>query len=433
MAINTLIMGAAGRDFHNFLTYFKNNKQYNVKCFTANQIPGISGKKFPKELSGSLYKNGIKIYDETELPYLIKSKKIELCVLSYSDLSNNEVMEKIAYVQTLGCDFMILGPDTTQLKSKKPIISVTAVRTGCGKSQITRHISKILSDKKIKHSIIRHPMPYGILKNQIFQKFKSFRDLNKYDLTIEEREEFEKHLENGATVYCGIDYKKILNDAEKNSSIIIWDGGNNDFEFYNSDLKIVVLDPLRKDNEIDYYPGLTNLMRADIAIINKINSANKTQINNCINNIKLKNKKAKIIMTESIYDTPRTNKKNILVIEDGPTTTHGNMSYGVAYLAAKKLNKNIIKPKKYASGYYKKIYENYKNLEYIIPAIGYNTNQIKDLKNMINKIKPDAIFSGSPIDIKKLLNLDIEVFNINYKIKDNKGIIKRYITTYLNK
>lgn len=433
MAINTLIMGAAGRDFHNFLTYFKNNKQYNVKCFTANQIPGISGKKFPKELSGSLYKNGISIYDEKDLPKLIISKKIELCVLSYSDLSNSEVMNKVAYIQSLGCDFMLLGPNSTQIKSKRPVISVTAVRTGCGKSQVTSHISKLLQDKKIKHAIIRHPMPYGILKNQIYQKFENLSDLNKYQLTIEEREEFEKHLENGAIVYCGIDYDKIIKDAEKNSSLIIWDGGNNDFEFYKSDLKIVVLDPLRENNELNYYPGLTNLIRADIAIINKINSSNKKQIDNCVNNIKQKNKNCKIILTESIYELPKTNKKNILVIEDGPTTTHGNMNYGVAFLAAKKLNKKIINPKKFATGYYKEVYKKYNNLENIIPAIGYSKNQIIDLKNIINKIKPEAIFSGSPINIKKLLNLNYEVFDINYKIRDKNNLIKKNIYSFIRR
>ncbi len=276
-------------------------------------------------------------------------------------------------------------------------------------------------------------MPYGILKNQIYQKFENLSDLNKYELTIEEREEFEKHLENGAIVYCGIDYDKIIKDAEKNSSLIIWDGGNNDFEFYKSDLKIVVLDPLRENNELNYYPGLTNLIRADIAIINKINSSNKKQINNCINNIKQKNKNCKIILTESIYELPKTNKKNILVIEDGPTTTHGNMNYGVAFLAAKKLNKKIINPKKFATGYYKEVYKKYNNLENIIPAIGYSKNQIIDLKNIINKIKPDAIFSGSPINIKKLLNLNYEVFDINYKIRDKNNLIKKNIYSFIRR
>jgi len=433
--LRTLILGAAGRDFHNFNVYFKENNLYKVLAFTAEQIPDISERKYPALLSGKKYPRGIPIYSEKHLVDLIKKLKIDVCVLSYSDLSNQEVMMKAAIVQSEGADFYLLGPKSTQLKSRKKIISICAVRTGSGKSQVTDYIGDILTNRKIKYTVVRHPMPYGNLSMQDVQIFETYDDLAKNKTTIEEREEYEPHLTKCRTVLAGIDYKKILKEAEKRSQIILWDGGNNDLPFFESDLHIVIVDPLRQNHELLFYPGLTNLIMADIVIINKENSATKKQIENSIKNIKKVNPKAKIIHSDSIIELDTKVKPNskAIVVEDGPTTTHGGMNYGAGWIMAKKLKLNILQPSKFAVGSLKKIYSKYTNLKEILPAMGYSKRQIYELKSTIHNSKADVVIIGTPIDLSKLLDLKIPSSRAIYKLKDKTGKIKREIIKFINK
>ena len=359
--ILTIILGAAGRDFHNFNTYFRDNDKYRVVAFTAAQIPNIENKRYPNSLTGEDYGQGIPIYSESLLPELVKSMNIELCVLSYSDISNQKVMEIAAGVQALGTNFMLLGPGSTQLKSKKPVIAVTAARTGAGKSQVVDYVAEFLTKINVKYTVIRHPMPYGNLEIQRVQIYNDIEDLDRYEATIEEREEYEKHLVKGRTVLAGIEYSEILKEAESRSEVILWDGGNNDFPFIKPDLQITIIDPLRENHELLYYPGLTNLLTADIVVINKENTATKKQIDNAVENVKIMNPKAKIVHTNSLIKLnqkikPRT---KAIIIEDGPTTTHGGMSYGARYLAAKQAKLRIVDPKPHAVGSLRKIYSNY--------------------------------------------------------------------------
>jgi len=431
--LRTIILGAAGRDFHNFNVYFKDNNLYKILAFTAEQIPDIAGRIYPASLSGKKYPRGIPIYSENKLVDLIKKLKIDVCILSYSDLSNQEVMMKAAIVQSAGADFSLLGPKSTQLKSKKKVISICAVRTGSGKSQITDYIGDILDTKKIKYTVVRHPMPYGNLKKQKVQIFKSYDDLNIHNTTIEEREEYEPHLAKSRIVLAGIDYKEILKEAEKRSQIILWDGGNNDLPFFKSDLHIVLVDPLRQNHELLFYPGLTNLIMADIVIINKENSANKKQIENSIKNIRKVNSKAKIIHTDSIIQLDSKVKANskAIVIEDGPTTTHGGMNYGAGWIAAKKLRLKIIQPQKFAVGSLKKLYNKYSNLKEILPAMGYSAKQISELKKTIHNSKPEIVIIGTPIDLSRFLKLKIPSARAIYKIKDETSTLKKEILKFL--
>ncbi|MBA3043947.1 GTPase, partial [archaeon] len=350
MKTKVIIMGAAGRDFHNFNVFFRDNPDYEIAAFTATQIPDIEGRKYPKELAGENYPNGIPIYAEKELPDLIKKFDADQVVLAYSDLPYSYVMEKSAVVNASGADFVLMGPKNTMLKSEKPVIAVCAVRTGCGKSQTSRKIFKILRDKGLKVSSIRHPMPYGDLTKQVCERFASYDDLEKYNCTIEEREEYEPYIEMGGVVYAGVDYEKILREAEKESDVIIWDGGNNDFPFIKPDLFITVVDPHRAGHETSYYPGEVNLRMADVIIINKMDSAKPENVEIVKNNIKNRNPNAKIIEADSpvTVDKPEIIKnKNVLVVEDGPTLTHGGMKYGAGFIAAQKFNSKIIEPRKY--------------------------------------------------------------------------------------
>ncbi|MCK5112368.1 MAG: GTPase, partial [Thermoplasmatales archaeon] len=340
--IKVIIMGAAGRDFHNFNVYFRDNEKYEVVAFTATQIPDISGRKYPLELSGKLYPNGIAIYPEGKLTELIKEKEIDEVVFAYSDIPYSYVMGKSALVNAAGADFVLQGPKRTMLKSTKPVIAVCAVRTGCGKSQVSRRIFEILKSKGLKVASIRHPMPYDKdLKIQICQRFASYGDLDEYNCTIEEREEYEPYIDMGGVIYAGVDYEKILREAEKEADVIIWDGGNNDFSFYKPDLLITIADPHRAGHEISYYPGEMNVRAADIVIINKVNTAKKEDIETVRNNIKNVNPKAKIIDGISSIkadDKEMIEGKKVLVIEDGPTVTHGGMKYGAGTIAAKDNN-----------------------------------------------------------------------------------------------
>ena len=356
-----IIIGAAGRDFHNFNVLFRDNKDYDVVAFTANQIPYISDRVYPKELSGSLYKNGIKIYDESELQNLIIKNNVDISIMSYSDLPYNEVMKKCSIVNAAGSDFWLVAPEKTMLKSKKPIIAICAVRTGCGKSQTSRYVAKKLRDMGKRVILIRHPMPYGVLKDQINERFEKLSDLDKYKTTIEEREDYEPHIKNNFVIYAGVDYEKILRSAEKEADIIIWDGGNNDAPFIKPDLFITVADPLRAGNELTYYPGEIVARMADVIIINKVNSATKKELSLLEYDIKSINKTADIIYANSLVmpDKPgMIHGKTALVIEDGPTITHGGMRFGAGMIAAKNNNAKIISAKKYAVGEIKRHLKN---------------------------------------------------------------------------
>lgn len=423
-----IILGAAGRDFHNFNTIYKNNKDYQVICFTATQIPGIESRKYPKVLSGKRYSKGIPIYSEKQLEALIKKHKIDECVLSYSDLSYDQVMHLAARVNSAGSDFKMLSAEETMIKSKKPIIAVCAVRTGCGKSQTTRYIADILRKKGKKVVIVRHPMPYGDLSKQIVQRFSTLKDLDKHKTTIEEREEYEQHIKNGLIVYAGVDYEKILKCAEKEADVIIWDGGNNDTPFYKPDLMFTIADALRPNHEKKFYPGEINFKIADAIIINKENSANKRDINIIVRNANEMNPKAKIIHADSIINLGKNaNKiknKRILIIEDGPTLTHGGMTFGAGYTAAIKYSPKIINVKKYIFGEIKQTFEKYTHLNgQILPAMGYSKKQIKELEIIINKSKPEYIIAGTPIDLTSVIRTKVPILQAKYELKEKNKLI----------
>ena len=422
MKKRVIILGASGRDFHNFLQYYKNNQNYEVVAFTQTQIPGISKRKFPKELAGKFYKNDIPFYPEDNLPELIKKLKVDEVVFSYSDVSHEHVMHLASIVIANGANFILLGPKSTMIKSNKPVISVCAVRTGAGKSQTARKIGLILKNLRYKVVAIRHPMPYGNLIKQKIQRFANYYDLKKHNVTIEEREEYEPWINNNIVVYAGVDYKEILERAEKEADVIVWDGGNNDLPFYYPSLHIVVLDPHRAGHELLYHPGESNFRMADVFVINKINTALKKNISIVLKNIKKINPKAKIIFAKSkiIVDNPRLIKdKRVLVIEDGPTLTHGGMTYGAGTVAAKKYKaKSIINAEKYAVKSIKKTYTEYRHLKKILPAMGYGKKQIQDLQETINKAKCDIIIDGSPVNLQRLIKINKPIVNVTYELSE---------------
>lgn len=415
-----IIMGAAGRDFHNFNTYYRDNSAYQVVAFTATQIPDIGGRRYPARLAGKLYPEGIPIYDEHELTNLIKKHRVDEVVLAYSDLPYNYVMNRSAIVNAAGADFRLLGPNSTQIHCSKPVISICAVRTGCGKSQTSRAICDILLKNGRRAVAIRHPMPYGNLAKMAVQRFAGYEDLNYYQTTIEEREEYEPYIERGMIVYAGVDYKAILKRAQKEADIIIWDGGNNDFPFYRPDLQIVVADPLRAGHELGYYPGEVNARMADIIIINKIDSAKKEDIKLVEANLRKINPKANIIKAQSPVETKKPQfirGKSVLIVEDGPTLTHGEMSFGAGVVAAMQYKaKKIIDPRKYAVGSIKKIFQKYPHLGKVLPAMGYGTKQMKELEITINNTPCDVVISGTPIDLGRLLKVNKPVLRIYYNL-----------------
>ncbi|HHY04707.1 MAG TPA: GTPase, partial [Thermoanaerobacterales bacterium] len=406
--VKTIIMGAAGRDFHVFNTFFRDNSDYEVIAFTATQIPNIEGRKYPPVLAGELYPNGIPIYSEEKLPELIKEFDIDQVIFAYSDLPHEEIMHKASDVLSAGADFRLMGPKSTCIKSTKPVISVCAVRTGVGKSQTTRKVCQILKEMGKKVVAIRHPMPYGDLSIQVCQRFADYSDLDKHKCTIEEREEYEPHIDNGIIVYAGVDYEKILREAEKEADIILWDGGNNDFSFYHTDLYIVLVDPHRPGHELSYHPGEVNLKMADVIIINKIDTANADDINTVRQNIEKVNPNALVIEAASpisVDDPDEIRNKKVLVVEDGPTLTHGGMAFGAGFVAAKKFGaKEIINPKPYAVGSIKDTYQKYKHLSLILPAMGYGQKQMKELEETINRCECDLVISGTPIDITRVIS-----------------------------
>jgi predicted GTPase len=419
--IKVIIMGAAGRDFHNFNVYFRNNDAYEVVAFTATQIPGIAERGYPPELAGVNYPNGIPIYPEEELPNLIKQHNVDQVVFAYSDVPHEYVMHKASMVLANGADFRLMGPKTTMLKAKVPLVSVCAVRTGSGKSQTSRQIAKILKNKGLKVVAIRHPMPYGDLRKQIWQRFATYEDLDKHECTIEEREEYEPHIDNGIIVYAGVDYEKILREAEKEADVIVWDGGNNDLPFYKSDLHIVIADPHRAGNELTYYPGETNLRMADVVIINKVDTADPKDVEKVKKNIEKVNPKARVLEAASpvTVDKPELIKGNrVLVIEDGPTLTHGNMPYGAGAVIAKKLGATeMVDPRPYAVGSIKETYEKYTHLSTILPAVGYGDKQIAELKATIDRTPCDAVVIGTPIDLRRVMIIDKPTVRAKYELK----------------
>ncbi len=432
-----LIMGAAGRDFHNFNTFFRNNRDYNVICFTATQIPNIDGRKYPAELAGPYYSTGIPIYSEKDLTKLIKKFDIDVVVFSYSDISHNYVMHKASEALAAGADFWLLGPKSSMLKSVRKVIAICAARTGAGKSQTTRRVCDILNKYKVKFSVVRHPMPYGDLIKQEIQRFSKLEDLDKYNCTIEEREEYEPHIKRGNTVFAGVDYHKILREAEKISDVIVWDGGNNDLPFFEPDLHIVVVDPLRLGNESTYHPGEANVRMANLVVINKVDSASKKDVENLKKNIKKLNKNAKIMEAYSpiTLDKPLLIKnKRVLVIEDGPTLTHGEMSFGAGLIAAKQYGaKEIINPRKYAVGSIKKAYEKYPHIGNLIPALGYSKLQMEELSRSINRAVADVVIIGTPVDLRKFLKINKPAVKVSYELKEKQGnLLEQMIKDLLN-
>jgi len=419
--IKVIIMGAAGRDFHNFNVYFRGNSTYEVVAFTATQIPGIGGRTYPPELAGSNYPKGIPIYLEEELPKLIKERDVDQVIFAYSDVSHEYVMHKASIVLANGADFRLMGPKTTMLRAKVPVVSVGAVRTGSGKSQTSRQVAKILKNKGLRVEVIRHPMPYGDLRKQIWERFASYEDLDKYECTIEEREEYEPHIDNGIIVYAGVDYGKILEEAEKEADIIVWDGGNNDLPFYKPDLHIVVADPHRAGHEITYHPGEANLRMANVVIINKVDTADPKNVEQVKENVRMVNPNAIILDAASpiTADKPELIKgRRVLVIEDGPTLTHGSMPYGAGTIASKRFGASeIVDPKLYAVGSIKETYKKYTHLGAILPAIGYGEKQIAELKETIDRTPCDVVVIGTPIDLRRVMTINKPTVRVNYELQ----------------
>lgn len=429
-------MGAAGRDFHNFNTVYRGNDKYEVIAFTATQIPNIDGRTYPAELAGSLYPKGIPIFPESDLCGLIEKHKIDLVVFSYSDVSYEYVMDKASLVNSAGADFVILGHRETMIKSSKPVIAIVATRTGCGKSQTSRKVCNTLRDMGLKVVAVRHPMPYGDLVKQKVQRFATLEDLKKHSCTIEEMEEYEPHIVNGTIIYAGVDYEAILRQAEQEADVIVWDGGNNDMSFYKADLTFCVADPHRPGHELTYYPGATNVRLANYVIINKIDTAKIENIDIVKANVKKINPNAGIILAASpitVEDENKIKGKKVLVVEDGPTLTHGGMSYGAGVFAAKNFGaRELVDPKPYAVGSILATYKKYPQTGMLLPAMGYGDEQLKDLEDTIAKIECDTVVIGTPIDLRRVIHIKQDSVRVTYEL-DEKGepsiktILKEFI------
>ena len=422
---NVIIMGAAGRDFHNFNTYYRGNDAYNVVAFTATQIPDIEGRKYPAELAGELYPDGVPIYAEEDLARLIKELKADDCVFSYSDVSYQHVMSVGAKVNAAGANFVMLGPRDTQIKSTKPVISVGAVRTGCGKSQTSRRIIEILMAKGLKVVAIRHPMPYGDIAAQKVQRFAELSDLEKHNCTVEEMEEYEPHVIRGNVIYAGVDYEAIVRAAEedpKGCDVVLWDGGNNDFPFYRSDLHVTVVDPHRPGHELTYYPGNVTLRLADVVVINKMDSADAKGIEIVRRNIAAENPDAIVIdgaSTLDIDDPSVVRGKKVLVVEDGPTLTHGEMKIGAGVVAAQKFGAaGLVDPRPYIVGRLAETFETYPDIGTVLPAMGYGEKQLKDMETTINKTECDAVVIATPIDLNRIIKIDKPNTRVYYNLQE---------------
>ena len=410
-------MGAAGRDFHNFNMVYRDNTQYQVICFTATQIPDIAGRHYPPELAGHLYPQGIPIYPEEQLPKLIKDNDVDEVIFAYSDVPYQYVMQKSAVVNTTGANFSLLGPTDTMLTAHKPVIGVCAIRTGCGKSQVSRKLFHLLSTTQ-KVVAIRHPMPYGDLSKQVCQRFASFKDLDDQECTIEEREEYEPYIEMGGVVYAGVDYGMILEKAEQEADIIIWDGGNNDFSFIKPDIQITLVDPHRLGHEVSYYAGEVNLRMADIVIINKVGTAPPENITKLQETITQVNPTAQVLQSQSPLQMDDIHGKRVLVVEDGPTLTHGGMTYGAGLLAAKERDLTLVDPRPYAVGSIKETYRKYPHLTTILPAMGYSKKQIREMEKTINAVDCDVVISATPIDLRRLVQVNKPIARVRYGMEE---------------
>lgn len=422
---NVIIIGAAGRDFHNFNTYYRGNETYNVVAFTATQIPDIEGRKYPAELAGELYPEGIPIFAEEDLPRLIKELEADECTFSYSDVSYQHVMAVSAVVEAAGASFVLLGPKDTQIKSTKPVISVCAVRTGCGKSQTSRKVIEILMEKGLKVVAIRHPMPYGDLVAQKVQRYAELSDLEKHKCTIEEMEEYEPHIVRGNVIYAGVDYEAILREAENDPDgcdVILWDGGNNDFPFYVSDLQVVLVDPHRPGHELRYYPGEVTLRAADVVVINKMDSADAAGIEAVRRNIAAVNPDAVVVdaaSTLDIDDLSIVKGKKVLVVEDGPTLTHGEMKIGAGVVAAQKFGAaELVDPRPYTVGRLSETFELYPDIGTLLPAMGYGKQQLQDLETTINNTECDAVIIGTPIDLSRIIKINKPSTRVYYNLQE---------------
>ncbi|MGE5484353.1 MAG: cyclic 2,3-diphosphoglycerate synthase [Ignavibacteriales bacterium] len=415
-------MGAAGRDFHNFNTYYRGNGDYRVVAFTATQIPDIEGRVYPAELAGPGYPDGIPIYPETQLPELLDTGDVEEVVFSYSDVPHEYVMHKASLILSRGADFVLLGPESTMLKSTKPVVSVTAVRTGVGKSQTTRKVREILSGMGHRVVVVRHPMPYGNLMKQACERFATFEDMDRLECTVEEREEFEPHIENGTVVYAGVDYERILRAAEDEADVVLWDGGNNDFSFYKPDLNIVLVDPHRPGHERRYHPGETNLRMADVIVINKIETASPEGIESVRESARRYNPDAVVIDAASpifVDDPDAIRGKRVLVIEDGPTLTHGEMGYGAGVVAARKFGAAcLVDPRPFAVGSIRKAFETYPHLGMLLPAMGYGDKQVKELEATINAADAEVVLIATPIDLRRIARINRPSLRVRYELQE---------------
>jgi predicted GTPase len=420
--IKVIIMGAAGRDFHNFNTVFRNNDAYEVVAFTATQIPNIEGRRYPPELAGKLYPAGIPIYPESDLTRLIKEHNVDQVVFAYSDVPHEYVMHKASQALAAGADFRLIGPKETQIKSSKPVVSICAVRTGAGKSQTTRRVSEVLKSLGFKVAAIRHPMPYGDLVKQAVQRYADYSDLDKHECTIEEREEYEPHIDRGVVIYAGVDYEAILRQAEQEADIVLWDGGNNDISFYKSDLHIVVADPHRPGHELSYHPGETNLRMADVIVINKIDTADLDHIAKVRDSIMKVNPNATVVEAASpiFVDNPAAIKgKSVLVIEDGPTLTHGEMAYGAGVVAARRFGASeIIDPRPYAVGSIVATYQKYPTTGAVLPAMGYGAEQTRELGETINNTPCDLVLVATPIDLRRVVEINRPSQRVRYELQE---------------
>ncbi len=436
-----IIIGAAGRDFHNFNVYFRDNDQYEVVAFTAAQIPDISGRPYPSSLSGKLYPNGIPILAEDNLPELIKEHGIHECFFSYSDISYQYVMKMSAIVHAAGATFTLLGPDDTMIKSSKPVIAVCAVRTGCGKSPASRKVLNILQDKGLKAVVIRHPMPYGNLDEQKVQRFATLQDFEDHACTIEEMEEYEPYVANGNVIYAGADYGAIIEAAEQDilgCDVVLWDGGNNDFSFYKPDLQITIVDPHRPGHELTYYPGEVNLRRADVVLINKVDSASKEGIEIVKKNIAEVVPGAKVIeaaLDIKVDDPSLIQGKKVLVVEDGPTLTHGGMQTGAGTIAAQRNGATeLIDPRPFLKGKLKETFEEYPNIGTLLPAMGYGKQQLKDLEETINRTACDAVVIGTPIDLGRLIDIKHPNTRVYYNLEEKEDAgLASVLDQFINK
>ena len=420
MRKKVIIMGAAGRDFCLFNYNFRDNEDYEVVAFTAAQIPDILDRKYPPSLAGKLYPEGIPIHPEEDLRKLMREHDVDEVVFAYSDVPHEVVMHKASIATANGADFVLMGTKKSMIESEVPIISVCAVRTGAGKSQTTRKITQILLDKGRKVVVIRHPMPYGDLEKQAVQRFETYEDLDRYDTTIEEREEYEPHIDRGIVVFAGVDYEKILREAEKEAEIIVWDGGNNDTPFYKPKLQIVLTDPHRAGDEVGYHPGEANVLMADVIIVNKVETAKPDDVERVKENVRRLNPDAVLIEAASpitVRDTEPIHKKRVLVIEDGPTVTHGDMEYGAGTIAAKRFGASeIVDPRPHAVGSIKETLKKYPHLGNLLPAMGYTDQQIKELEETINSADCDVVVSGTPIDLRRILTVDKPVVRVRYEL-----------------